>query len=187
MDILTGAGLYDYCLRNGLGRGTLKSSTIKHFNLALSLMAEDEEFLTAFIGVHNYVQGSITSGNMNYAYIVTNKRMIVAQKKLIGNHVYSVYMDSLNDVHFSKGLIYTTIVFDTVKEEFSVGVDNGSGQKITTKLQDIIANVRAKETPSVSSQPDDQFEQVKKLKELLDLNLITNDEYEIKRKRLLGL
>ena len=38
-----------------------------------------------------------------------------------------------------------------------------------------------------SAKKDDEYEKLKKLKELLDMNAITQEEYDLKKKQILGL
>ena len=68
----------------------------KHFGLIASELQPDEDVLMAFIGLHNYQ--SMTKHDSNYAYAVTNKRILMGQKKLVGQALQSVMLDQVNDV-----------------------------------------------------------------------------------------
>lgn len=64
----------------------------------------------------------MTKHDNNYAYAISNKRIIMAQKKLIGETLQSVAINNLNDVTLSTGLVLGIITIDTIKEKFNVGV-----------------------------------------------------------------
>ncbi len=54
------------------------------------------EFLMSFIGLHNYKSAS--KHDNNFAYAITNKRLIHAQQQALGEVVQSINLDIINDV-----------------------------------------------------------------------------------------
>lgn len=91
-----------------------------------------------FIGLHNYQ--SITKHDGNYAYAITNKRIIIAQKKLMGENLKVVLLNNLNDVSTSTGILMGTITFDTIKETFNVMVDKKQTNNIMSKVHEVVFN-----------------------------------------------
>lgn len=77
----TAEEMYNYCVSNGYGKGFNKKNSIKHFSIIQDALFPDEEVLCTFIGLHNYV--SAAKHDNNFAYAITNKRVIMGQKKLL--------------------------------------------------------------------------------------------------------
>lgn len=134
----TAQEMYDYCLEHGFGQGFNKSWGQKHFGVIEKNLLPDEEVLMTFIGLHNYQ--SITKHDGNYAYAITNKRIIIAQKKLMGENLKVVLLNNLNDVSTSTGILMGTITFDTIKETFNVMVDKKQTNNIMSKVHEVVFN-----------------------------------------------
>ena len=130
--------MYEYCLENEFGRGFNRKWGEKHFGVIERNLLPDEEVLMAFIGIHNYQ--SMTKHDGNYAYAITDKRVLMAQKKLIGENLTIVLLENLNDVSISTGVLAGTITFDTLKETFNVMVDKKQTNNIMTKIHEVVFN-----------------------------------------------
>lgn len=50
----------------------------------------------SFIGLHNYKSAS--KHDNNFAYAITNKRLILSQQQALGEVVQSINLDNINDV-----------------------------------------------------------------------------------------
>jgi len=149
---------------------------------------KDEEALITFIGLHNYKTTS--KHDNNFAYAITNKRIIMAQKGTLSGHkLQTVYLDNINDINFQSGMILGVMTIDTTKETFNVGLDKKSAEKVNSKVHEVIDELKSiknqPQQPTISnvSVADD----IKKFKELLDMEAITQDEFDAKKKQLLGL
>lgn len=179
----TALELYTYCKVHELGVGISKSWSLKHFGLIEDALSPDEQVLTAFAGFYNYK--SATQHNGNFAYAITNKRFIIAQKKMIGSVVQTVSLANVNDITMNKKLIYHTIVVDTIKETFGVSV---SEAKVAQNIYDAIhsAMEKAKGTSGVSD-ASNMTSQLMELKKLLDAGIITSHDFELKKRQLLGI
>ena len=180
--------MYNYCKEYNFGHGMTEKWAIKHFSLIEKALKDDEDVLMVFIGLHNYV--SATKHNSNFAYALTNKRFIMAQKKVVGENFQMVLLDRLNDVSVSTGLLMGIITIDTMKETVRIAVNKSVAENINEKLHDIIYdlksnNIKVEYTQTkVNSNP---YEELKSLKELMDMGIITNEEFEAKKKQLLGI
>ncbi len=185
----TAEQMYQYCVDNKLGSGTTKGWSIKHFQLLIDNLKAGEEIYCVFIGLHNYK--SMTKHDNNYAYAVTNKRIIMAQHKLLGVSVQSVNIDNINDITLTTGFAgmgIGTVCIDTYKETFNVGVNSVFASNIYNcvhnALDEIKGNAAVASTNTSAKSP---VEQVKELKELLDMGAITQEDFDTKKKQLLGL
>ena len=103
--------MYDYAESNGLISQVSKNWSIKHFRMIAESLDADESVLTAFVGFHNYKSMSQHDGC--FAYVITNKRFIMAQKKLIGGICQAVSLQNINDITLKKGIVSHTVTIDT--------------------------------------------------------------------------
>ncbi|MDD7592985.1 MAG: SHOCT domain-containing protein [Peptoniphilaceae bacterium] len=190
----TAEEMYQYCKDNNLGTGTSKGWAIKHFQLLIDNLKPDETVYCVFIGLHNYK--SMTKHDNNYAYAMTNKRLIMAQHKLLGANVQSVNIENINDITLSKtgiaGMGIGTVCIDTFKETFNVGVNVSSAGNIYERAHEVWDIVRAQKADSQVTRTGVQnakspAEQIKEYKELLDMGILTQEEFDSKKKELLGL
>lgn len=183
------AKMYHYAVENKFGSGWNETWGIKHFSVIAEHLAEDEKVLMTFIGLHNYQ--SATKHDSNYAYAVTNKRIVMAQKNMIaGEKIQTVYLDNINDITFQSGLAFGIMTIDTIKEVFNVGLDKISAKAIHGKVMDILHDMRR--TIDKSSQTDSRVvisaaDEIMKFKQLMDAGIITADEFDRKKKELLNL
>lgn len=180
----TALELYTYCKVHELGVGISQSWSLKHFGLIENVLGPDEQVLTAFVGF--YDSQPATQHNGNFAYAITNKRFIIAQKKMIGSVLQTVSLSNVNDITMNKKLIYHTIVVDTIKETFGVSV---SEAKVAQNIYDAIhaALEKAKGGSSLRSGASDMTTQLVELKKLFDAGIITARDFEAKKKQLLGI
>ena len=146
-----------------------------------------EEVLMTFIGLHNYI--SPTKHDQNYAYAITNKRIIMAQKKLVGEVCQTVSIDNVNDITFKAGVVFGIMTIDTYKETFNIALDKVSAKNVHSKAVEILHQLKSgNRTSGVSSSGSKSAaEQIKEFKELLDIGAISQQEFNAKKKQLLGL
>lgn len=171
--------MYQYCLDKGFGEGFNRRWGLKHFKVIENNLHENENVYLTFIGLKDFVSTSEHDGN--YAYALTDKRIIYGQKKLFGENLGSITLKHFNDIHHSTGMIFGKITIDTLGEVFNVGVDKESASKLSTAIHRFIFNNKNKK------ENDGLASILSEFKELYDNNLITKEEYEKKRKKLLKL
>ena len=107
------------------------------------------------------------------------ERIVKFQKRWTGNVVEETPLKSISSVEVSKGLLPTVTVYASGNNiTFKVGVE---AQKIAATIRELISKT--------SSGPSalDPVSQVEKLAQLLEKGLLTNEEFEKKKKELLGL
>lgn len=176
--------MYKYCEHHKLGVGISKSWSLKHFGLIADSLNPDEQVFTVFAGFHNYK--SLSHHDGNFAYAVTNKRFIIAQKKLIGSVLQTVSLDNVNDITMNKKLIYHTIVVDTIKETFGISVADATvAQNIYDAIHDALEKARSGKTKSAGG--SSITTQLVELKNLLDAGIITQRDFETKKRQILGV
>lgn len=180
----TAEEMYQYCIDHNFGEGMNKKWGIKHFSLIERALKDDESPIMCFIGLHNYV--SPTKHDNNFAYAITNKRILIAQQKLVGQTFQTVDIASLNDVTMTTGVLMGIITIDTIKEKFNVAVNKKVAESINNTIHDVLFSLKqqkgnvAQERP-VSSVADELL----KFKNLLDMGVITQEEFDKKKRELL--
>lgn len=180
----TAQELCNYSETHGLNGGISKSWNLKHFGLIADSLAKDEYVLTAFVGFHNYKSMSKHDGC--FAYAITNKRFIMAQKKMIGSTFQTVSLKNINDITMDKGILAHKITIDTIKETFNVETsDPKTAQNIHTAIQNALAHTKRNQSsnPGVLTASAQLIE----LKKLLDAGIITQRDFDLKKKQLLGI
>ena len=115
MKFNNGKEMYDYIEDNKLGFELTKGMAAKHCDLLLSKLDSNEEILVPFLGLHNYQNP--TKHDKTFAYALTNKRFVLAQKRLIGEAYQSILLDNLNDITYNKGLLGGVLEVDTIKDQ----------------------------------------------------------------------
>lgn len=176
--------MYQYCIDHNYGQGMNKKWGIKHFSLIEQALGKDEEPIMCFIGLHNYV--SATKHDSNFAYAITNKRVLIAQQKIIGQVFQTVDIDNLNDITMSTGMLMGVITIDTIKEKFNVAVDKKAAKSINDTIHDILLSIKQQKKGSITSQPSSSVaDELLKFKNLLDMGVITQEEFDKKKMELL--
>ncbi|SFE91957.1 protein of unknown function [Bacillus sp. OV194] len=184
----TAEGMYQYCLDHKYGSGFNKSWGVKHFGVLENNLMSGEHVLMTFIGLHNFE--STTKHDNNYAYAISNKRIIFGQKSITGEKFKAVAHEKINDITFEKGLVFGVLTIDTPQEKFKVGLDRESATSINNSIHQVLDELKhssAETHLQRSSAPVSTADELKKFKELLDMGAITKEEYDSKKKQLLGI
>jgi len=186
----TSSDMYQYCIDNNYGQGMSKSWGLKHFQLIENSISTDEKILMCFIGLHNYI--SMSKHDFNFAYAITNKRVIMAQKKIVGEIIQTVSLKNLNDITLVTGMSMGTITIDTIKETFNIGVDKSSARSINDKIHELLLQVQDSKTNSTVYQKNLEptysvADEILKFKNLLDLGAISQEEFDLKKKQILSV
>lgn len=132
------------------------------------------------------VIGGVISGSLNFASMMPMaKRLYKAFDKSIFDYSDEEFESDLNTV---EKMANGEVVVDSennskseIKEKISGGLKSASAG-----ISDFVGKFK-KKTESKSESENDSFEQIKKFKELLDMGVITQDEFDKKKSELLGL
>lgn len=185
------ASMYRYAVDNDFGSGFNEKWGIKHFFIIQEHLLPGEKVLMTFIGLHNYQ--SATKHDMNFAYAVTNKRFVMAQKNTIsGEKFQTVSLENINDITFKSGLLGGIIIIDTIKEVFNVYINKSSAKQIHNKILEILNDLKKgvgeqDSTQASEAKMSSTADEILKFKSLLDQGIITQEEFEEQKKKLLNL
>lgn len=184
----TAKEMYAYCKANNFGRGFNEHNSLKHFEIIANNLQADESVELVFIGLHNYQ--SATKHDNNYAYAITNKRIMMAQKKVIGSNFQTVSLDNINDITFTTGMVFGIITVDTMKERFNVAVDKATGESINTAIHETLDRIKSggrQKQDRTTPYDTDIASHLEYYQQLVKDGLITEKDYETKKRQLLGL
>lgn len=177
--------MYQYCLDNKYGEGMTKKWALKHFELIANALQNDEEAIMCFIGLHNY--HSATAHDGNFAYAVTNKRIIMAQQKVIGQSFQTVSIDNLNDITLSTHMLSGIITIDTIKEKFNAYLSKQVALNVNERIHAVLLTLKEQTKAAPSVNPSSNADEILKYKNLLDMGAITQEEFDKKKSELLNL
>lgn len=181
----TAEEMYNYCLENNFGENTFGWGE-KHFKVVENNLASDETPLICFTGFY-YDKFNNSKGNV--ACALTNERIIIAQKKLLGgDFVQFIRFENLNDITKINNLVGSSeIVFDTYKEIFKIWFSKNQANNVFPVLNDTIKKLKNKSSEPAQGNQKDTTTELIKYKQLLDDGIITQEEFNAKKKQLLEL
>ena len=130
---------------------------------------------------------NVLGGNVAVAF--TDKKLIYAQKRAFGGDFSkTVSYDSINDISTKVGWMKGELNIDCMTEYMNFWVSNDTVEKIRNLALEAMEGYRnQKNTPTVAVNQVSPAEELKKFKELLDMGIITQEEFDAKKKQLLGL
>ncbi len=115
----------------------------KHSNVIEEYLNQDEEVLYVFCGQDNRSFYMIFN---SCVVAVTNKRIIIGRKRLLwGYFITTVTPDLYNDLKVNKGLIWSNIEIDTVKENIYLSnIDPEAAIEIAKFITDFMLKEKKK-------------------------------------------
>jgi hypothetical protein len=171
--------MYEYCISNGHGKGFNEKTALQHFEVIERNLLPNEIVKTCLIGILNFT--SITKHDQNAAVVVTDKRVIYGQKLMFNReNAKSIQLDKISDITRKSDPLFTIITIDALTDKFNIAINRDSGDNAFLALN---AALEKKSAPA----PTDDLDQLKKLKGLLDDGILTQDEFDAKKKQILGL
>ena len=197
----TPQAMYESASKNGLANFIKGKEAIRNCTAIINALEEDEEIYSVFFGMPAYKnqKGIFKLENM-YAYAITNKRLVYALDRkgsilLLKGHnedLRSVPLKTIKNIKYKTSLLFGTILIDTdgTIEEFIIDVHKTQVEAVFTLMLNAfnVLNVfDKKESDTAHQQINDIPGEIKKYKELLDEGIITQDEFELKKKALLQL
>lgn len=188
--------LLDHMLSNNLGFiGDSQKMALNSCSLLLGQLKPDEEIKFAFIASVKPEKAEEINGAI---WVITNRRLLVAKRKLLGDFTQSISLKNINDVTLNNtgigrfGLAKITI--DTIRENITASTNVRYGTTIHSGLQEVIEREKLAFTETQTSSSaathiieKSPAEQILEFKNLLDLGIISSEEFEAKKNQLLGI
>ena len=136
-----------------------------------------------FIGLHDYE--STTKHDGNFAYAIINKRILAGQKTIIGEKFKAVNYKRINDISFETEIVFGIITIDTLQEKFVIALDKGSATSVNNHIHEVLDRLKVNANRNNQQPAVSVADELKTFKELLDIGVITQDEFDAKKKQLL--
>jgi len=138
--------------------GTIAWRLSTHSKVAEMRLNDDEEVLYAFAAQKGASALDIFS---THVLVVTNKRLVVAQKRLIfGYFYYSITPDMFNDFTIKMGLIWGRTIIDTIKETVVLSnLSKGALKEVETVLTKYMMQKKRELENGVSEEEKDNLHQ----------------------------
>ena len=115
----------------------------RHAEVIETHLNPGEEVLYAFCGQNNY--GSLIFIN-SCVVVLTNKRILIGQKRLLWGYFFTMITpDMYNDLKISKGLIWSNVEIDTIKENIYISyLDPKGAVEIETAITEFMMKEKKK-------------------------------------------
>ena len=122
---------------------TIAGRIKKHSRVIQKFLNPGEEVLYAFAGQKNFNPLNVIN---TYVVVLTNKRIILAQKRLFFGFFYTtITPDLFNDLQVKQGIVWGKIIIDTVKEEVTISnIDKRALDDIETNISEYMMNEKRK-------------------------------------------
>ena len=158
----------------------------------VKLLRPDEEVLCAFTGAH------ATRGNNSLFCFVSVA--LTKERLLIGGQIkgwvevsygaQSFSVDNINAVSQTYSMVGGDLIIDTLGDSIRIGMT--SRELVGVVMADLDAALHVirqekREAASAVVQQTSAADELKKFKELLDMGIVTQEEFDAKKKQLLGL
>jgi hypothetical protein len=189
LNLSTPNKMYEYSVNYGLGYVKEKVG-ISNFELLYNDLQSDESIYCVFIGERS----NRKTEHLGWAsYAVTNKRIILAQKVAWTVNVLSIPLDNIIGVTKSGPILGLGFIeIEAFHQElWKIITTKDYFNNIYNAIQSSLTEARSKPQQEniarSNPQQNNPIDRIKEYKELLDMGIITEEEFKIKKKELLGL
>ncbi len=183
----TAEEMYKYCLENRFGGSLNRMYALKSFSLIEKELHKDEEVLMTFSGIHDYKP--LRNYNGGFTYALTDRRLIMSYKSLVVKMLEQLKYEDLSNITFKMGIIYGVITVEAFKEHLKIAVSKSEANNIFNKINEIVLNAKNKQSDSNYELTEKEkiiSVKLKGLQELLDMKVLSEEEFEKQRKELLA-
>lgn len=185
--------LLDLCLTRRMDAGANRSVLLGHFGVIADALDPGEEAHYAFIALLNYRGGRKSDGT--YALAVTDRRLVTSQRNVFGLSVTDLPLDERTQASLAYDSRYGIITVERDGKSLVLAVRKDHAEEALEAIRATISGGLALREAEVASEgpvaprptASDPYEEVKKAKDLLDLGILTQEEFEEKKRQLLGL
>ena len=92
----------------------------------------------------------------------------------------------MNDVTMTTGVLMGIITIDTIKEKFNVAVNKKVAESINNTIHDVLFSLKQQKRNVAQERPASSVaDELLKFKNLLDMGVITQEEFDKKKRELL--
>ena len=168
----------------------------KHFQYVLSQVKPEEDIKFAMISNGVYSGETPTMGGTGI-FLITNRRIIYGQRAVLtGDIIKFVNLDDCLDASASTyGILSGKVTIQTRTEKCSLTIERKKVDALFALINDAIQQVLAEQKAApqvvVAAAPPSRPErslaaELKELKELLDMGVLSQEEFDEQKKKLLN-
>lgn len=168
-----------YCQENQTGNESWPGMMNKHFKIIENSLLNDEYGLTSFMLM-------IGNSSLRIAGVLTNKRLIIGQKKVIGNQLITISINNINDIYTKKGIIDGILIIDSLKEKIELHGLKQYVQNTYKYLHESLDDIKSNVMNGKNDNGNSKYDDLKKLKDLLDNKVISQKEFEKEKNKILN-
>ena len=174
-----------YCLSKGFTNSN--KSKLKHFQVIEKYLMPDEDVLEA-MAPNNLYNGDFLVMSGVCAVAFTNRRFICGQNGfIIGDPVKIFDLEQVSDVYMAPGRFDGVIKIFTNKENFGFTFKKEKLENAFNTVLSVISWYRNQPQPlSNDVEQVSDTDELIKFKELLDMGVITQEEFDLKKREILG-
>lgn len=187
-DLNTAKGMYDYAVKQGSAIQTTEKWGIKHFSEIRSSLLKDEIVEFPFVCLDTL------ESNLATACAITNKRIIFARKKLMSSITDAIYLDKINDVSMNVGQIFAVIKITLNNRCVNIKLSKVHAETVYRLINDKVSKLKGSNSNNVILKDDDKksnitnrFDEIREFKKLFDDGIISEEEFNKKKKEILKL
>ncbi len=163
-------------------------STSGELSTLHTLLADDEDCFAMTEGMMKKIHSSKHSG---YGIaLLTDKRFLFYHKGFLGSVTREEFpLSTISSITFNKGIVFGSLhVFAANVDEIIIQpCDNNNGARIAQVWQHMVNNKNILETMAAVNTTADPIAELEKWHSLKERGLITEEEYNAKKKQVLGL
>lgn len=154
----------------------LTKSMIKGFSLIEESLSSDENILySAGVFLEN-------KNSAQVAFAITDRRIMIAHKSMFSNDVIVIMPDMINDISLNKKFTGDFITIVTGKDILTISAYKNKGNDLISSIHSAMNSTKNSDSQNISA-----ADEIVKYKKLLDEGIITESEFQLKKKQLLDL
>lgn len=123
-------------------------------------------------------------------YVTDNRIILHEIKGIVSNDERSIPLASISSINISNKLVYSTIeIVSTGNKAIIDDVPAHIALEIKSGIENLKAMAKTSTAPAGKQEKDmfDVADEIRELKDLLDDGILTQDEFDAKKKQLLGI
>ena len=133
--------MYNYSCENGFGKG-MGNGGLRDFTLIQRRLESGEAAFLTFIGLHRF--RSMSSHQRNFAYAITNRRIIMAHVRSFGRIRFeSVALNNIANLSFNSDSTISVMKITTPEETIQVGMSHDTANALSQKLTQLLPLIQS--------------------------------------------
>lgn len=194
------------CEADGLDDGMDHQLLRRHLTVVADGLEPDERPYATFVAQANYRDARHNDGQ--FAFVATQRALHSSQRRLFGLRPVTLPWETVTDIALEEGTERSVLTVQAPRDAMRLGLGPDEALAVVEALHAARRGTSLSPAPKGSvaepkgAEPNpgaagtgvaatsplaDPYEEVKKAKELLDLGILTQEEFDRKKRQLLGL